>query len=197
MHARVSLVAADTMGVCSKETFGAAVEVGLSMYYAVKTDAWKLGSAVDSVCAVASAGSAGGLLLCLALMLWRKHQGQPVTHGWATPVMLLAEGLYGNDRCMLDSAAVLLPVHAGAIVALWLPVSVIGATVVDHVILAALLYYCLALVCHGALTGGDTTDRFGVVDGSPIIVQYDVHSVVCLPCQCVPLRGSLPTERVM
>lgn len=159
---RSGVAAANKMGVCSRVTFAAAVEVGLSMYYAIKADVWKLGSAVDSVCAVASAASTGGLLLCLVLMMLRKHQGRPVTHGLATPVLLLAEGLYDDDQGMLDSAGVLLPAQSAVIVALWLVISVIGATVVDFYffILAALFYYGVAHVCLRVLaTGDDTIDR--------------------------------------
>lgn len=164
-HALVDLVAANIRGVCSKVTFGATVEVGLRMYYAIKADAWKLCSTADSDCAVASAASAGGLLLCVVLMLWQKYQGQPVTHGMAPPVMLLAEGLYDQDQDMIDSASFLLPVQSRAIVALWVTVSAIGATGVQCDVLSAVLYYCLALVCRWKLNIGDSTiDR--LFDGS-------------------------------
>ncbi len=123
------------------------MEVGLGLYYAAKADAWALGSTTNSIFAVASAASSGGLLLCLALMLWRKFQGQPVTDSLATPVMLLAEGLYHNDQCLLDSAAILLPIQSVAIAVLWMAVSVIGATNVDLVVLAIIWYYCFAVLC--------------------------------------------------
>lgn len=134
--------------VCNKVTFGATVEVGLSMYFAIATDAWKLSSTTNAHSAVASAASSGGLLLCLVHTLWRKCQGQPVTDNLGTPVMLLAEGLYANDEAMLDSAAVLLPMQSGAIIVLWLVVSAIGATSVDIFVLVSVLYYCFALVCR-------------------------------------------------
>lgn len=106
------------MGVFSRVTVAAVSEVCCTMYYAVEMDAWKLGSAKNSVCAVAGAASAGGLLLCVVLMVWRQYQGQPVTHGFAPPVMLLAEGLCDDDEGMLESAAALLPVQSAAIAAL-------------------------------------------------------------------------------
>jgi len=84
-------------------------------------------------------------------MLWRKVKGQPETDSLATPVMLLVEDLYHNDQCLLDSAAILLPIQSLAITVLWIAVSAIRATTVDHVILAMVLYYCVALCCLHAI----------------------------------------------
>ena len=123
----------------------------------------------NSIYAVASASSAGGLLLCLALMLWRKFQGQPVTDSLATPVMLLAEGLYQDDQCLLDNAATLLPIQSGAIAVLCVVISAIGATAADVAVLITVLYYCLALRCIKLRRDGSS---------NRLVYQIDHHHVL-------------------
>ena len=153
-NARAGLVS-NTMVVCDRITFASAVEVVLCLYFAAISHAWDLDSMADSFFAVATS-SAGGLFLCLASMLWRKFRGQPVPDSLATPVMLLAEGLYQDDQCLLDSAATLLPIQFMAIV-LWVLISPVGASLEDFVFESAAVdvlfqltvwYCCWALLCR-------------------------------------------------